>query len=470
MEIDKNTKGFIAVVDDDPEVRSMLVDHLQLDGYQVYSFEDGQKAMKFLLSNSNDAQNIEIVLTDLRMPEVDGLSILRQYHPLNPTVPIIIMTAHASIESAIEGLRKGAFDYLIKPFKLSEISIAVERALMFGRLQRQNKSLIKEVKKTWRFEEIIGKSAAMKNIFSQIEKIAPTQSNVLILGESGTGKELIARAIHNKSGRAQKPFVAINCSAIPGNLLESELFGHTKGAFTGANSEKKGLFEEAEGGTLFLDEIGDMDLALQAKLLRVLQERQIRAVGSNKNKAIDIRILAATHRDLKKAILDGNFREDLYYRLAVLPIILLPLRQRIDDIPLLAQHFLQKYSAINSSRILGFSESAIKKLMSMDWPGNIRELENLVERIVVLTPHPIIQEEDIPHSDNNSEDFFGKNIQDDPSLEDLEKRYIKYILEKTGGKKEKAAQLLGMNRRTLYRKERDYGFVKDDGSEDDESN
>lgn len=468
MEINKNTKGFIAVVDDDPEVRSMLVDHLQLDGYQVHSFEDGQKAMKFLLSNSNEAQNIEIVLTDLRMPEVDGLSILRQYHPLNPTVPIIIMTAHASIESAIEGLRKGAFDYLIKPFKLSEISIAVERALMFGRLQRQNKSLVKEVKKTWKFEEIIGKSAAMKNVFSQIEKIAPTQSNVLILGESGTGKEIIARATHNKSSRSNKPFIAINCSAIPGNLLESELFGYAKGAFTGAHADKKGLFEEAEGGTLFLDEIGDMDLALQSKLLRVLQERQIRAVGSNKTKDIDIRIIAATHRDLKKAILDGNFREDLYYRLAVLPLVILPLRQRVDDIPLLAQHFLQKYSAINSSRILGFSEAALKKLMLQDWPGNVRELENLIERIVVLTPHPVVQEEDIPQSDNNSEDFFGKNIQDAPSLEELEKRYIRYILEKTGGKKERAAQLLGMNRRTLYRKERDYGFVKDDGSEDDD--
>ncbi len=467
MNTNKNTKGFIAIIDDDPEVRSMLVDHLQLEGYQVQPFEDGQKAMKFLLSHSNEAQAIELVLTDLRMPEVDGLSVLRQYHPFNPNVPIIIMTAHASVESAIEGLRKGAFDYIIKPFKLSEISLVVERALKFGRLQRQNKSLIKEVKKTWKFEEIIGKSSAMKNIFAQIEKIAPTQSNVLILGESGTGKELIARAIHNKSERSEKPFVAINCSAIPGDLLESELFGHAKGAFTGASSEKKGLFEEASGGTLFLDEIGDMDLALQSKLLRVLQERQIRAVGSNKHKDIDIRILAATHRNLKKAILDGNFREDLYYRLAVLPIVLLPLRQRIDDIPILAQHFLQKYSAINNSRILGFSEEALKKLMSMDWPGNIRELENLIERIVILMPHPIIQGEDIPLSDNSSEDFLGKNIQDDPSLEDLEKRYIKYILEKTGGKKEKAAQLLGVNRRTLYRKERDYGFVVDDGSEDD---
>lgn len=468
MNLNKNTKGLITVVDDDPEVRSMLTDHLQLEGYQVYSFEDGQKAMEFLLSDSDEARSIELVLTDLRMPEVDGLSILRQYHPMKPTVPIIIMTAHASIESAIEGLRKGAFDYIIKPFKLSEISISIERALTFGRLQRQNKSLIREVKKTWQFDEIIGKSDAMKNIFSQIEKIAPTQSSVLILGESGTGKELIARAIHSKSDRSNRPFIAINCSAIPANLLESELFGHAKGAFTGALSDKKGLFEDANGGTLFLDEIGDMDLALQSKLLRVLQERQIRPVGSNKSIEIDIRIIAATHRDLKKAILDGNFREDLYYRLAVLPLVILPLRQRVDDIPLLAQHFLQKYSAINSSRILGFSEDALRKLMSLDWPGNVRELENLIERIVVLTPHPIIQEEDIPHSDNNSEDFFGKNIQDDPSLEDLEKRYIKYILDKTGGKKEKAAQLLGVNRRTLYRKERDYGFVKDDGSNEGE--
>lgn len=450
MNIDKNSKGFTVVVDDDSEVRSMLVDHLQLDGYQTYPFEDGKKAMNFLLSNSQQAQNIELVLTDLRMPELDGLGILGQYHPLHPTVPIIIMTAHASIESAIEGLRKGAFDYLIKPFKLSEISIAIERALTFGRLQRQNKSLIKEVKKTWKFEEILGKSPTMKNIFAQIEKSALTQSNILIQGEIGTGKEVIARTIHNKSNRSGHPFVAVNCSSLSDNLLQNELYNNESGAFS-----------KVDGGTIFLDGVGDMSLAHQAQLLEALQTKQIPTSEPNKFRNVDARVIAATHRDIKKAIFDENFREDLYYKLSSIPIVVPPLRHRIDDIPILAQHFLYKYSAINNRRILGFSEKALRKLMSMSWQGNIRELENSIERIVILTPHPMIQEEDIPLPDNSYEDFYGKNIQDDPSLEDLEKRYIKYILEKTGGKKEMAAQLLGINRRALYRKERDYSFIQD---------
>src|SRR5690606_34713127 len=268
------------------------------------------------------------------MPEVDGISVLRQLKPQRPDLPIIIMTAHASIESAIEGLRKGAFDYIIKPFKLAEISHSIERAVTFGRLQRQNKLLSTELKRSWTKNDIVGKSPAIKEIFELIETVAPAQSSVLITGESGTGKEVVAKAIHNLSPRAKKPFIAVNCTAIPDTLLESELFGHAKGAFTGATERKKGLFEEAEGGTFFLDEIGDLDLALQAKLLRVLQERKIKAVGDNQMKDIDVRIIAATHKDLKNAIKEGNFREDLYFRLSVIPIVVPPLRHRQEDIPL----------------------------------------------------------------------------------------------------------------------------------------
>lgn len=468
--MNKFSQGFAVVIDDDPQMRSLLVDHLELSQYHVKSFADGLEAMSFLLGNNPEAGQVELVITDLRMPEVDGLSVLQQLKHQKPAIPVIIMTAHASIESAIEGLRKGAFDYVIKPFKLTDISHAVERAISYGRLQRQNKVLSSELKKNWGLNDIIGKSPAMKVIFDLIERVAPAQSSVLITGESGSGKEVVAKAIHNRSPRANKPFIAINCTAIPESLLESELFGHTKGAFTGAIEKKKGLFEEADTGTLFLDEIGDMDLSLQAKLLRVLQERKIKPVGDNQLHDIDVRVIAATHKDLKKAIQNGTFREDLYYRLSVIPILVPPLRHRTEDIPLLAQYFLNKYSILNSKSVTGFSFEALQKMMNMPWPGNVRELENLVERLVVLTSHTVIQSLEIPsNEDQPFESFYGRAVQDDPTLEELEKRYIRLILDKTGGRKEKAAQVLGINRRTLYRKERDYGFVSTDEIEPEDN-
>lgn len=468
--MNKFSQGFVVVIDDDPQMRSLLVDHLELSQYHVKSFGDGLEAMAFLLGTNPEAGQVELVITDLRMPEVDGLSVLQQLKHQRPSIPVIIMTAHASIESAIEGLRKGAFDYVIKPFKLTDISHAIERAISFGRLQRQNKVLSSELKKNWGLNDIIGKSPAMKVIFDLIERVAPAQSSVLITGESGSGKEVVAKAIHNRSPRANKPFIAINCTAIPESLLESELFGHTKGAFTGAIDKKKGLFEEADSGTLFLDEIGDMDLSLQAKLLRVLQERKIKPVGDNQMHDIDVRVIAATHKDLKKAIQNGTFREDLYYRLSVIPIVVPSLRHRTEDIPLLAQYFLNKYSILNGKSVTGFSFEALQKMMNMPWPGNVRELENLVERLVVLTPHTVIQSQEIPaNEDQPFESFYGRAVQDDPTLEELEKRYIRLILDKTGGRKEKAAQVLGINRRTLYRKERDYGFVLTDETEPEDN-
>ncbi len=458
--MEQNSQGFVVVIDDDPQMRSLLIDHLELNHYTIKSFDDGLGAMKFLLSNDPQASQVELVLTDIRMPEVDGLTVLRQLKPQRPDLPIIIMTAHASVETAVEGLRKGAFDYIIKPFKLSEISHAVERAINYGRLQRQNKTLSSELKKNWTKKEIVGKSAAIQEIFDVIDRVAAAQSNILINGESGTGKEVVAKAIHNQSPRAKKPFIAINCTAIPETLLESELFGHAKGAFTGAHERKKGLFEEAEGGTLFLDEIGDLDMALQAKLLRVLQERKIKPVGDNHMKDINVRIIAATHKDLKKAIKEGNFREDLFFRLSVIPIVVPPLRYRQEDIPLLAQHFLNKYSVINNKLVTGFSTDALQKLISMPWPGNVRELENLIERLVVFTRNSAIQASEIPNSDEKGhESFYGEATLDSPTLEDLEKRYIQTVFEKTGGRKEKAAQILGINRRTLYRKLKEYNMA-----------
>jgi DNA-binding NtrC family response regulator len=461
--MEKTSQGFVVVIDDDPQMRSLLVDHLELSNYHVKAFTDGLEAMQFLMGSSAESQQVELVLTDLRMFEMDGLSVLRQLKPLRPLLPVVIMTAHASVETVIEGLRKGAFDYFMKPFKLTEISHTIEKAISYGRLQRQNKTLSSELKKTWNRNEIIGKSPAMQSIFDLVERVAPAQSNVLITGESGSGKEVVAKAIHNLSPRAKKNFVAINCTAIPNTLLESELFGHSKGAFTGATERKKGLFEEAEGGTLFLDEIGDLDIALQAKLLRVLQERKIKPVGDTQMKDIDVRIITATHKDLKKAILERNFREDLYYRISVIPITVPPLRHRQEDIPLLAQHFLNKYAVLNNKLVTGFSFETMQKLLAMAWVGNVRELENLVERLVVLTQNAIIQANEIPASDEkNHESFYGQATEDSPTLEQLEKRYIQMILSKTADKKEKAAQILGINRRTLYRKEREYGFITED--------
>lgn len=462
------SQGSLVVVDDDPEMRSMVTDHLKMQGYQVRDFGSSLEAVKYLSSGGLDALGTELMLTDLKMPELDGLDLLQQVRRLPNQFPVIIMTAFATVDTAIEGLRRGAFDYLTKPFKLHELSLTVERALNYFRLKVQNQVLTAEVRKNWSSHNIIGKSPAMQDVFDLIDRVGPASTSVLITGESGTGKEIIARALHNRSPRAKRPFIAINCTAIPDTLMESELFGHLKGSFTGAQTDKKGLFEEADGGTLFLDEIGDMDISLQAKLLRVLQERTIKPVGGNQSKPIDVRVLAATHKDLKKSIGNGGFREDLYYRLSVIPIVLPPLRHRPEDIPLLAHHFLRKYSAMNNGKVVSFTQDALRKLMSFSWPGNVRELENMIERLVVLSRSTEIDAPEIPQADQTtSEQFFGQATSDSPTLEDLEKRYIQLVLEKTGGKKEKAAQILGINRRTLYRKEKDYGFATSESEDAD---
>lgn len=465
----KESKGHVIVVDDDQEMRHLLQRFLESEGYAVSLFTLATEALQALQENASFAQQADLVLTDLRMTEMDGMEFLRRVRSSHPEIPVILITAFGSIDTAIEAMRNGAYHYVVKPLKLGEMSVLVDRALERRRITRENEALRRQVRQSWKLDSIIGKSAPMRELFSLVERVASSTANVLIAGESGTGKEMVARAIHACGPRSAKPFVAINCTAIPEALLESELFGHAKGAFTGAVQKKKGLFEEAHGGTLFLDEIGDMSPTLQAKLLRVLQERKIRPVGDTQQIDVDVRILSATHKDLKEAIRDGRFREDLYYRLSVIPLVLPALREREEDIPLLAEHFLQKYSAANGRAIKGFTKAAMNKLLRLRWDGNVRELENLVERLVVLAPGDWIDVGEIPGTETQSPDnFFRGATRDFPTISQLEERYIRVILDKTGGHKEKAAQILGINRRTLYRKEREYGWVVDEGDEGSE--
>ena len=465
-------KGHVLVVDDDKEMVSLISDFLMASQYKVNAFSDAREAVRHLKELEAHKKYVDLVISDINMPEISGIDLIRNIHRSQPDLPIILITAFGSVDSAVDAIRAGAFDYVVKPFQLAELKVSVERAIRYRKLQKDNISLRKEITKSWNYKNIIGKSQAMKNILDLVPRIANARTNILINGESGTGKEVIAKAIHEAGNRASKAFIPINCSSIPDQLLESELFGHVKGSFTGAHQNKKGLFEEAQGGTLFLDEIGDMDMGLQAKLLRVLQERKIKAVGDNTYKEVDVRILAATHKDLKKLCKEGKFREDLFYRLSVLPIELPPLRDRKEDIPALAEYFLDKYSAINAANARAFTKAALEALMNRNFEGNVRELENLVERAVVLCPDELVSEKYFitnnlandsrnQDSDIQPEEVLDNLGNDMPTLEELEKRYIKQILEFTKDKKERAAKILGINRRTLYRKERVYGFVKD---------
>lgn len=451
------------IIDDEPAMGAMLSDFFKTQQYETVVFTSASEALQSL------NEDIALVITDLRMPGMDGMAFIENALKIDPTLPIILATAFGSIDTAIEATRKGAFHFLVKPLKLNELLASAEKALHFRNIQRHNLILKNELRTKHSFSGIIGKSANMKSVFDLIQRVSQASANVLIHGDSGTGKELVARALHNLGSRSKKPFIPINCTAIPDTLLESELFGHAKGSFTGANQRKKGLFEEAEGGTLFLDEIGDMELSLQAKLLRVLQEKRIRAVGDNVDKAIDVRIVAATHKDLKQAIRDGRFREDLYYRLSVIPITLPPLRHRREDIPLLAQFFLEKYAAENGRSLQGFSAEALQYLVNLPWEGNIRELENIVERTVVLAKGPFIERTDLPQEGAQPiENILATASEELPTLEDFEKRYIQFVMTKVGGKKEKAAHILGINRRTLYRKEIEYGWESDSHKVNDE--
>lgn len=462
--------GQILAVDDDAHIRELLQDFLGKEGYEVTCRSSAEEALQLLRAHAA-TRPFDLVISDIKMAQMDGMQFLDTLKREMPELPVILITGNGSIDTAIEAMRRGAFHYLVKPFKLSEVSLSIERALEKRALSLDLQRLQKELKQEWSLQDIIGKSPGMRCVFDLVQRVAPSTANILIQGESGTGKEVIARAIHSLGPRAAKPFIAINCTAIPETLLESELFGHAKGSFTGAACAKKGLIEEASEGTLFLDEIGDMSPALQAKLLRVLQEKKIRPVGSNTYTDVDVRIIAATHKDLKMGIAQNTFREDLYYRLSVIPIQIPPLRERPEDIPLLAEHFLNKCAAANTgggqARVRGFTKEALSKLMRFRWQGNVRELENIIERAVVLARGPVIEGSDLPDPDvGNADQTFKSSTSDFPTLTQLEERYIRLVLQKTAGRKDRAAQILGINRRTLYRKEREYGLVSSDAPED----
>ncbi|MEZ4750494.1 MAG: sigma-54 dependent transcriptional regulator [Bdellovibrionota bacterium] len=452
-------KGHIVIVDDDAQLRALLEDYFQSEGYATTQFSLASEALAALTGKSAvplNPANVDLVLSDIKMPQMTGTDFASRLKRAYPHIPVVLTTAFGSIESAIEAMRRGAYDYVVKPFKLAEVGVTVERAIEYRRLHGENQVLRKELKRTWHLHSLIGKSAAMQRVFDLVKRVSQARANVLITGESGTGKEMVARAIHENGPRKDAPFVAINCAAIPENLLESELFGHAKGSFTGANQRKVGLFEEGNGGTVFLDEIGDMDLSLQAKLLRVLQDKSIRPVGDTQSRSVDVRVIAATNKDLPAEISAGRFREDLYYRLSVIPFLIPPLRERLEDLPSLVEHFIEKYSAVNASPVRSCSPGAMKKLTHHHWPGNVRELENLIERIIVLSTHETITEAEIPElQKTDPELFFREATSDFPTVEQLEQRYIQLVLQKTGGRKDRAADILGINRRTLYRKEKE---------------
>ncbi len=451
----------VAVVDDDPEMGRVVSDLLANEGYGVAQYLSASDALaKF------KKEPPEILITDHRMTGIDGLMFMQKVREDYPDIVTIMMTAFGSIETAIQAMKLGAYHYIVKPFKNDELLLLVARAAEKASLMHDNSLLRQELTKSFDLQSIVGKSPAMLAVFDVIKLVSNATANVLIRGDSGSGKELVARAIHNSGPRSTKPFIPINCTAIPEQLLESELFGHVKGSFTGALSDKKGLFEEADGGTLFLDEIGDLSLPLQAKLLRVLQDKRIRAVGDSHLKQIDVRIIAATHRDLRIMVKDEKFREDLYYRLNVIPIRVPSLRERVDDIPLLVDSFIKKFAARNNSKVRAISPEAMAILMAHPWPGNVRELENVIERAMVLCSGEIIEKSVVLDSALEEAKQNMADLQADrPTLEKLEERYIKLILREVNNKKDEASKVLGISRRTLYRKERAYGMVSADEAE-----
>ncbi|HEX9743410.1 MAG TPA: sigma-54 dependent transcriptional regulator [Nitrospiraceae bacterium] len=442
--------GTILVVDDDQDMRTLLCDELSELGYRVAAAANGRDALKKL-----GEEDYAVLLTDLRMQGMQGLELLNEARRDSPGTNVIIMTAFGSVESAIEAMKQGAYDYVTKPVKNEELALVVEKAVREALLRREVQQLRRAVREDYSFHHILGKSKPMREVFDLIRRVADSQTNVLITGESGTGKELAAKAIHFNSDRRGGPFVPVNCAAIPEALLESELFGHMRGSFTDAKGDKRGLFEEAHGGTLFLDEISELPVMLQAKILRAIQEKEIRRVGSTKAVAVDVRIIAATNLSLTDEVKAKRFREDLYYRLNVIEIRMPPLRERREDIPLLVDAFLKKCAEAGKKTVKGIAESALALLMDYPWPGNVRELENVIERAVTLTRGEKVLPEDLPPAIHGSRG--DRKVIDDAAdrtlpLEDVEKEYILRILEKTGGNKYQAAQLLGIDRKTLYRK------------------
>ena len=438
----------IIIIDDEPAMVEVIVTLCREKGHQAFPFSSGAKAVEQM-----GAIDPQVVITDVKMEKISGFDVLRHVKQHHASTPVILMTAYASVDTAIEAMKLGAFQYVPKPFKIDELQVQIQRALEFNSTQRENTYLRKELKHKYSFDNIIGSSPKMQVVYNLINKVANTDSTVLIQGESGTGKELVARGLHFNSNRGQHPFVAINCSALPENLLESELFGHKKGSFTGAVADKRGLFEEANLGTIFLDEVNSMATSLQTKLLRVLQEREVRRVGDNKSVPVNVRVVCATNEALAPKLRDGSFREDLYYRLAVIPVEIPPLRERLEDVPLLVNHFLHKHAKQTGATLKKIDAKALDALGQYDYAGNVRELENAIERACALCENDMIMSHDLPPQilDHEVEMLpVGKTL--DEFMQEQERAYIDATLAKFKGAREKAASVLGISMATLYRK------------------
>jgi two-component system response regulator AtoC len=445
----KMKKVKILVVDDEIVVRESLSDWLKDAGYQVFTAESGYEALEMI-----EKEKPGIMIADLMMPGMDGIELMKKAREQQPGLEVVIVTAYASIPTAITAMKEGAYDYIEKPFCPERAELLVRKLAEHQELLEENLSLRQRLDDHYRFENIITKSAKMQRVIEVIKVVAKSNATVLVTGESGTGKELVARAIHSQSNRHNKPFIAVSCAALPESLLESELFGHEKGSFTGAYAQKKGKFEFGEGGTLFLDEIGEMSANIQVHLLRVLEEKEFTRVGGNEPIKVDVRVISATNKDLRKAIEKQEFREDLYYRLNVVNVELPPLRERKEDVPLLAQHFLNKFASENRKEISGFSPEALEFLLDYDWPGNVRELENAIERAVILAKNSLITVDDLPQENLS----LGYSIGSKKSIKEVEKEHILNVLRKTGDNYSEAARILGISRMTLYNKAKEYGF------------
>ena len=444
----------ILVVEDEDIARRNLEHILKKEGYEVVATNSGAKALDLLRQ-----RDFDLVLTDLKMEKVDGMQVLEKSRQIQPYTEVIMITGYATVDSAVAAMKEGAYHYIAKPYKIDEIRQIVRQALMKRRLQLENLELKESLKKAQPVPFIVGKSKAISQVLETIQQISSSDTNVLIYGESGTGKELAAKAIHHLSPRCAKRFVAFNCGSFTDELMANELFGHEKGAFTGAVQEKKGLLEAADGGTVFLDEIGDMPMSMQVKLLRVIQEKELLRVGGVDPLPVNVRFIAATHRDLQQDVQGGNFRQDLYYRLNVIALRLPPLTERIDDIPLLVNHFLAQKSLAMKKTIEAIEPQAMDLLSRYSWPGNVRELENIMERAVALENGPMIRVADLPdYIHNLTIETYRHSPSEIPSLEDQEKRYIQWVLEKSDGNKTKAAKIMGIDRVSLWRKLKRYGI------------
>lgn len=447
------------IIDDDKDLLDLLNSFFKQRGYNVVTYEDAREALDDIESSKVSA---DVVLSDFKLPVMSGVDFIKRIRKINMVLPIILMTAEGSLEVSLEAIEAGAYDFVLKPLHFPQLLISVQRALFLNQVQTENsnlKSLFTE-QDFLGLKGVIGRSPGFKQAIELAKRVSSSQANIIISGESGSGKEVVARAVHDLGERKNQPFIAINCSAIPENLLESELFGYAKGAFTGAMGSKIGLFEEANNGTLFLDEIGDLALPLQAKLLRVLQERKIKRIGENQPRDITARIICATHKNLKKEVEAGRFREDLYFRLNVIPIYMPPLRERKEDILPLSEYFLKKFSVMNNVTLKGFSKEAIKKLEGLPWQGNVRELENAIERAVVLATSDYIEPDDLPSHEHTEEESKGGDnansslfsINSLMTLDDVCKKYIEFIFKRNNFAKEQTAKELDIDRKTLYRK------------------